>query len=176
MKGTAGLPPVRIIDLLVEGSARNEKVERRLKGLLGIVKDRVEAVPARRPERAGGVDEAGKGHGHDLVRGVHERHLVHDVGLGIVEVLVALDAAAETADAHQVRLDVRAPLGLGPRGAALLETDGGVGGEGRGAASRRGVQGVAAGVGADAVVVDLVEIVVAVAGQGLLLRAKGHSC
>jgi len=176
MKGAAGLPPVRIIDLLVEGSARNEKVERRLKGLLGIVEDRVEAVPARGPERTGGVDEAGKGHGHDLVGGVHERHLVHGVGSGIVEVLVALDAAAEAADAPQVRLDVGAPLGLGPRSPALLETDGGVGGEGRGTAGRRGVQGVAAGIGADAVVIDLVEIIVAVAGQGLLLRVKGHSC
>ena len=176
MKGAARLPPVRIIDLLVEGSARNEKVERRLKGLLGIVKDRVEAVPARGPERTGRVDEAGKGHGDDLVGGVHERHLVHDVGLGVVEVLVALDAAAETANAHQVRLDVGAPLGLGPTRSALLKTDGGVGGKGRGTTGCRGVQGVAAGIGADAVVVDLVEIVVAVAGQGLLLRVKCHSC
>lgn len=167
---------MRIINFLVEGSARNEKVKGGLERLLGIVEHRVEAVPARGPERTGGVDEAGKGHGHDFIRRIHEGHLVHGIRLGIVEVLVALDAATETADAHQVRLDVGAPLGLGPRSAALLETDGGVGGEGCGATGRRGVQGVAAGVGADAVVVDLVEIVVAVAGQGLLLRVKGHSC
>ena len=55
MKGTAGLPSVRIIDLLVEGSARNEKVERRLKGLLGIVKDRVKTIPAGGPQSAGGI-------------------------------------------------------------------------------------------------------------------------
>lgn len=176
MKGAAGLAPVRVKDFFVEGSARNEKVKGGLKRLLGIVKDRVEAVPARGPERTGGIDEAGKGHGDNLVGGVHEGHLVHDIGLGVVEVLVAFDAAAEAADAHQVRLDVGAPLGLGPRGAALLETDSGVGGEDGGATGRRGVQSVAAGIGADAVVVDLVEIIVAVAGQGLLFRMKGHSC
>ena len=99
MKGAARLAPVRIIDFLVEGSARNEKVERRLKGLLGIVEDRVEAVPARGPQCTGRVDEACKGHGHDLVGGVHERHLVHGIGLRIVEVRVALDAAAEAPDA-----------------------------------------------------------------------------
>ena len=176
MKRATCLAPVRVIDLLVEGPRRNEKVKRRLERLLRIVEDRVEAVPSCGPQCTGRVDQPGKCHGHDLVGCVRQRHLVHGICGRVVQVLVALDAAAEAADAHQIRLDVGAPLGLGPRRPALLKANGGVGGEGRGATGRRGVQGIAVGIGADAVVVDLVEIVVAIPCQGLLFCVKGHSC
>ena len=48
-------PPMRIIDLLVQSTARNEEVKGLFKGLLGIMEDRVKAIPAGGPERTRGI-------------------------------------------------------------------------------------------------------------------------
>jgi len=61
---------MRIIEFLVNVPARNEEVEGRFKGFLGIMEDRVKPVPARGPQGTGRIHKTGKGHRHDLVRGV----------------------------------------------------------------------------------------------------------
>ena len=49
MHRAASLPPVRVIDLLVQITTGNEEVKGRLKGLLGIVEEGVKAIPAGGP-------------------------------------------------------------------------------------------------------------------------------
>ena len=114
MHFAASRTPVRIIDFLIQRPARNEEVEGRLKGLLGLVKERVETVPAGCPQSAGGIHQACKGHRHHLIWRIHERMLIHRVRIGIVEILVITDTTAETPDAAQIGLHVRAPLSLWP--------------------------------------------------------------
>ena len=55
METAASLAPVRIIDLFVQCTTWNEEVKGLFKGLLGIVEDRVKAIPAGSPQRTGGV-------------------------------------------------------------------------------------------------------------------------
>jgi len=165
---------VRIVDFLIQSPARNKEVEGLLEGLLGVMEEGVEAVPASGPQGTGGVDEARKGHRHDLIGRIDKGHLVHIVGVRIVQGIITLDAAAETSDTAQIGLHIRAPLGLGPARPAQLKTDSGVGGKGRGAACGRGIQLVTACVRADTIVVDLVEIIVAVARGRLLFDRAAH--
>ena len=61
---------MRIVELLVDVSARDKEVEGRLKGLLGIVEDRVEAIPACGPQGTRGVHKTGEGHWYHLIGGV----------------------------------------------------------------------------------------------------------
>ena len=105
---------MRVINLLVEITAGNEEVEGRLKGLLGIVKESVKAIPAGCPQSTGGIYEAGKGHWHDFVGSIDEGQLVKHVLVGIVEILVITNTAAETTDAAEICFDIGAPLALGP--------------------------------------------------------------
>lgn len=130
---------VRAESLLVRQPTRHEKVKRRLKRLLRIVKERVKPIPSRRPQRTGRVDEARKCQRHNLVGSILQRHLVHCVCRGIVQDVIALDAAAEAPDAAQIRLDVCAPLRLGPRRPTHLETNRGIRREGRGASGGRSI-------------------------------------
>ena len=140
MKRTTGARRlVRAESLLVRQPTRHEKVKWRLKRLLRIVKERVKPIPSRRPQRTGRVDEARKRQWHNLVGSILQRHLVHCVCRGIVQDVITLDAAAEAPDAAQIRLDVRAPLRLGPRRSAHLETNRGIRRERRGAARRRDI-------------------------------------
>lgn len=105
---------MRIIDLLVQSPCRNEKIKRCFKGLLGIVEEGVEAIPAGGSQSAGGIYEAGKGHGHDFIGGVYEGQLIHLVAHGVIQVLVVPNTCAEAADPAQIGLYVGAPLTLGP--------------------------------------------------------------
>ena len=89
---------MRIIAFLVHVPTRNEKIKWRFKGLLGIVKDRVKPIPARRPQSTRGVDEARKGHRNHLGGGVLKGHMVHEVRGGIVELVIALNTTAESPD------------------------------------------------------------------------------
>jgi hypothetical protein len=186
-----GAALVRIVALLVEQTARDVVVERRLEGLLGIVEERCEAIPAGGSEGARRVDEAGEGHRDARIRCIVEGLGVHDVGRRVVEgflaTLVALgaiallgrprvgtDAGAEAVDAPQVGLDVGAPLAGNPGVAAVLEADRGIGREDGGAASRRDIESIAARIRADTIVINLVEVVVAIPSQGLLFCGTGH--
>lgn len=105
---------MRVINLLVEIATRDEEVEGRLEGLLGIVEESVEAIPAGRPQSTGGIYEASKGHWHDFVGSIDEGQLIKHVLVGIIEILVITNTAAETADTAEIRFDVGAPLALGP--------------------------------------------------------------
>lgn len=182
---------VRVVALLVEQAARDVVVERRLEGLLGIVEEGCEAVPAGGSEGARGVNEACEGHGDALIGSVVEGLRVHHIRRRVVEgflaALVAFgaiallvrprvgtDAGAEAVDTPQVRLDVGAPLAGHPGVAAELEADRGVGREDGGAASRRDIESIPTCIGADAIVIDLVEVVVTIPSQGLLFCGTGH--
>jgi hypothetical protein len=182
---------VRVVALLVEKAARDVVVERRLEGLLGIVEERREAVPAGGSEGARGIHKASEGHRDALIGSVVEGLRVHHIRGRVVQGLLAAlvahgaialhggarvgtDAGAEAVDTSEVGLDVGAPLAGHPGVAAVLETDSGVGREHRGAASRRDIECIATRIRADAVVVDLVEIIVAVPSKGLLFGGTGH--
>ena len=105
---------MRVINLLVEIATGDEEVEGRLKGLLGIMEESVEAIPAGRPQSTGGIHEAGKGHWHNFVGSIDKGQLVKHVLVGIVEILVITNTTAETTDTTEIRFDVGAPLALGP--------------------------------------------------------------
>ena len=105
---------MRVINLLVEITTRNEEVEGRLEGLLGIVEEGVEAIPAGCPQSTGWIYEAGEGHWHNFVGSIDERQFIKHVFTGIVKILVITNTAAETADTTEIRFDVGAPLSLGP--------------------------------------------------------------
>ena len=111
---------MRIIDLLVQGPRGNEKVKGSLKGLLGIVKDRIKAIPAGGPQSTGRIHETGKGHGHDLVGSRGQGHLIHLICVRIVQILIVPDAAAKTTDTTEIGLYVGTPLPLGPARTAQL--------------------------------------------------------
>ena len=175
MEAAASLPPVRIIDLLIQRATRNEEVKGLFKGLLGIVEDGVKAIPAGGPQRTGGILEPGKVEGYNLIGGVLKRHLVHQIGRRIVLNGVALDAATEAADALQIGFHIGTPLSLGPGGTAHLEANGGICGEGGGASGCRGIQLIAHGIGADAVIIDLVEIIIAISCKRLLFCGATHT-
>ena len=158
----ATLRLVRIVDFLIQSPARNKEVEGLFEGLLGIVEECVEAIPTGGSQGARRVYQAGKGHRHNLIGGIDKGQLVHVVGIGIVQGIIALDAAAEASDAAQIGLHVRAPLGLRPARPTQLKTNRGVGGEGRGTTGGRGVQLIASCIRTNAVVVHLVKIIVAI--------------
>ena len=94
METATSLPPMRIIGLLVQCTARNEEVKGLFKGLLGIVEDGVKAIPAGGPQRTRGILEPGKVKWHDLIGSILKGDLVHQIGRRIVLNGVALDAAA----------------------------------------------------------------------------------
>ena len=182
---------MRVVALLVEQAARDVVVERCLEGLLGIVEQGREAVPAGGPEGARGIHEAGEGHGDALIGSVVEGLRVHDVrrrviqgflaalvALGAIALLVrprvGTDAGAEAVDAPQVGLDVGAPLAGHPGVAAVLKANRGVGREDGGATGCRDIEGITACVGADTVIIDLVKIIIAIAGKGLLFGGTRH--
>jgi len=105
---------VRIIDLLIQSSGGNKKVKGSLKGLLGIVEDCVKTIPAGGPQCAGRIHETRKGHGHHLVGGIVQGHLVHLICVGVIQVLVVPDATTEPTDTAEIGLHICAPLSLGP--------------------------------------------------------------
>lgn len=166
---------MRVIDLLVQRPARDEEIEGGLEVFLGLVEHRVEAIPAGRPQSAGGIYQAGKGQGHHFVGRIDQRDLVHAVRVRIVEILVITDLAAEPTDAAQIGLHIRAPLPFWPTGSAHLKTNRGIGRKGRGATGCRGIQSIATRIRADAVVVHLVKVIVLVARGRLLFCRAAHS-
>ena len=166
---------MRIVDLLVQSPCRNEKIKGCFKGLLGIVEKGIKAIPAGSSQSTGGVYEAGKGHGHNFVRGVYKGQLIHLIAHGVIQVLVIPNTCAEAADPAQIGLYVGAPLSLGPRRAAHLEADGGIGRKGGGATGRRGIERITAGIRANTIVVHLVKVVVFVARGRLLFCRTAHT-
>ena len=90
---------MRIVFILIEITRRNKEVKWCLKGLLGIVEDRIEPIPARRPQCTGRIHESRERHRNHLVGGILKGHLVHHVRGRIVEILVTLNATAESTHA-----------------------------------------------------------------------------
>lgn len=165
---------MRATGLFVKAARRYEKVKRRLKGELRLVGQRLPAIPARRTERTGRIVEAVEDRGERLVGGGTERRVVHAVRVRVIQTPVALDTLAETVDALEVGLNVRAPLAGDPGITALLDADRRVHREGRGAIRRRRIHIVAEGVTRDTGVINLVEIVKFGSCQGLLFDGQGH--
>ena len=175
MEAATSLASMRIIGLLIQRTTRNEEVKGLFKGFLGIVEDRVKAIPAGGSQRTGGVLEPGKVEWYNLIGGVLKRHLVHQIGRRIVLDGVAFDAATEAADALQIGFHIGTPLSLGPTRSTHLKPNGGICGEGGGASGCRGIQLIAHGIGADAVVIDLVEIIIAISCKRLLFCGATHA-
>ena len=148
--------------LFVHITGRDKEVKGLFKGFLGIMEDGVKAIPAGGPQRTRRILEPGEMERYHFIRGIHQRHLIHLIRCRIILNRITFDAAAETADTLQIRFYIRAPLSLGPGGAAHLEANGGICGEGGRASGCRGIQLIPHGIGADAVVIDLVEIIIAI--------------
>ena len=143
-------------------------VKGRLKSELGIVRDALEAVPARRTERTGRIYEALKELRRRLVRGGLERRIIHLVRIGIIEARIHPEARTHAVDTLQVRLHVRLPLPYWPGGTGFLDTRGRIDWEGCGAVRLRGIQIVAEGVGCDTHIIGLVKVVEFATSEGLL--------
>jgi hypothetical protein len=99
---------------------------------------------------------------YNFIGSILKRHLVHQIGRRIVLDGITFDAAAKAADALQIGFHIGTPLSLGPTRSAHLEANGGICGEGGRASGCRGIQLIPHGIGADAIVVDLVEIIIAI--------------
>lgn len=121
-----------IVFLFVQVTTRNEEVKWCLKGLLGIAEEGVPAVPSRRSERTGGIDQAGKGHGDIFVLGMYQPLLVHWVLVGMILTLrlEGSDLGGEASHSLQVGFYIGLPLSLHPGGSALLDTPRRIYGEG----------------------------------------------
>lgn len=165
---------VRAASLLIQTARRYEEVERRLKGELRLMRERLPAIPARRAERAGRIVEAIEDHGERLVGGGTQRLVIHAVRVRIVEAVIAFHTLAEAINTLQIGLYVCAPLALYPGVPALLKANRRVHREGRGAIRRRRIHIVAEGVTRDTGVINLVEIVKFGSCQGLLFDGQGH--
>jgi hypothetical protein len=175
MHRTTSLSPVRIIDLLIQIATGNKEVKGCFKGLLGIMEEGVKAIPAGGSQSARRIHEACEGHWHNLIGGIDQGDLIHSVFIGIIEVLIITNATTETADPTKIRLYIRAPLSLGPTRSAHLKANRGIGRKGGGAACRRSIKLIAPCIGADAIVIYYVKIIVFVACRGLLLCWTAHS-
>jgi hypothetical protein len=114
MERSTPLSFMRIKFLLIHIARWNEEVKGLFKGFLGIVKQGVKAIPAGGPQRTRRILEPSKVEWHDLIGGILKGDLVHQIGRRIVLDGIALDATAQTANALQIRLHIRAPLSLGP--------------------------------------------------------------
>lgn len=112
--------------LLVEKTGRDEEVERCLEGLLGLMVQREETIPAGSSECAGRVVETVEVGAEILIRGVLKRSIVEFIGLGIVVNLlcgaggITTDTSAEVVDTTEIGLYLRAPRALEPGVAVLL--------------------------------------------------------
>lgn len=160
--------------LLIQIARRNKEIKGGLKGELGLVGQRLPAIPARRAERAGGVRQAIEKEGERFVGGGGQGCIVHRVCIGIVDTTSAVDTIAETVNALQVGFHVSAPLGLRPRITVLLEADRGVHRKGCGAIRFRRVDVIPEGVTGDAGIVYLVKIVKLGSSKRLLFDGQGH--
>lgn len=125
--------------LFVKVPRRYEEVKRRLICQLRIVRKHLPAIPSSSPQGTGGIRETIESKREALVGGGAQRDCVHHVGLGLVGLGVPTNTGSKTVDILQVRLHVRLPLPLLPARTALLDTNGGVDGEGHWAVNTRGI-------------------------------------
>jgi len=143
-------------------------VKGRLKSELGIVRDALEAIPARRTECTGRVHEALKELRRRLVRGRLKRRIVHHIRIGIIEARIHPEAGTHAVDTLKIRFHIRLPLAHWPGGPRFLETRSGIYRKGGGAVRLRGIQIIAKGVGCDTHIIGLVKVVEFATGEGLL--------
>ena len=156
--------------LLIQIPRGYEEVKWRLECELRLVGEGFPAIPAGRTESARGVRKTIEDHGEGLVGRCDVGLIVHLVRCGIVEGLVAPDATAEAVDAFEIGFYVGLPLAFGPTVATVLETDGGVYGEGGGAILVRRIHIILESVTCDAHVILLVEVVEFEACESLLFH------
>ena len=145
--------------LLVEQLRWNEVVEWCLKSQLGLVGQTLPAIPAGRPESARRIYQTLKELGNGLIGGSLERNIIHRVRFGIVELGIHAETGAEAVDSLQIGLDICLPLSSGPGGTRVLNPGRNIYGIAHWAVRIRGIHVVAQGVGGDAHIVGLVEVV-----------------
>lgn len=160
--------------LLIQHSRRNKMIKGRLKGLLRLVRKWDPAIPARGAERTRGVVDPLEQLWKALIGGRSKGHLIQLVGVRIVQSLITADTAAEAVHALQIRLHIRAPLGIGPTCSRLLNPGSRVHGETDRAVRIRRIQIISERVRSDAHIIDLVEIVKLWACECLLLHRECH--
>ena len=163
---------MRLTLLLIKSAGRNKVIEGRLKDELRLVGQRLPAIPARGPERAGGIHEALEQERHILIGGRFQRNLIQLVRARIIEGLEIGHTATEAINALQISLHICAPLAGGPRSAGHLDTGRGLYRKADGAVRLRRIQIVALGIGCDAHVIDLVKVIKSGACQGLLFGGR----
>ena len=98
---------MRIVFLLVHVTRRYKEVKRGLKGLLGIVKERIPPIPAGRTQGAGRIGQTRKGLWHILIRRMGQRLAVGVVG-------DTSDLGSQTGNAFEIRFHIRLPFAFHP--------------------------------------------------------------
>jgi len=156
--------------LLIDVPRGYEEVERRLECELRLVGEGLPAIPAGRAESARGIRKAIEDHGKGLVGRRYVCLVIHLVRRGVIEDVVASDATAEAVDAFEIGFHVGLPLAFGPTVATVLETNGGVYGEGGGAILVRRIHIILESVTCDAHVILLVEVIEFEACESLLFH------
>ncbi len=112
--------------LLVKKASRYEEIKGCLKGLLGLVVERDETIPAGGSECAGRVVETIEVGTEVLIRGILQRCVIELISLGVVVDFlcstgrIATDTCAEVVDTAEIGLYFRAPGALEPGVAVLL--------------------------------------------------------
>ena len=86
---------MRIVFLLVHVTRRNKEVKWGLKGLLGIVKERIPPIPAGRTQGAGRIGQTRKGLWHILIGRMGQRGLVI---VGVIGSGITSDLGSESGD------------------------------------------------------------------------------
>jgi hypothetical protein len=112
--------------LLIEKARGDEEVEGCFEGLLGLMVQREEPIPAGSSECTRRVVETVEVGAEVLIRGVLQRNVIEFVGLGIVVNLlcgagrIPTDTSTEVVDTAEIGLYLRAPCALEPGVAVLL--------------------------------------------------------